>query len=255
MPDLTRRYRRLTLSNVYLSFAGYKLPRDPTHRAIAELAPGDRLQVQPISDRWELCNYTGDVVDTLARKFEAPPDMRYIGTRVLAVTTRSRDRADPEFQQRLKRDTWGSTNPRTRLRAPQIGRAVAKRAPRRCPADEGIQAAFGHSHLLIQSVGHLGRKRRHQVPSQGCRHTGERVDAGGVCRHAPDLKGTTLVVHVLEAASQAFHRPDGYRAGRLLVEVSGRLTSHDSECALEAGRQRYSSSTRKIASSGFSSAD
>jgi len=37
-----------------------------------------------------------------------------------------------------------------------------------------------------------------------------------------DLKGTTEVVHVLEPASQAFHRLDGYRAGGLLVELSGR---------------------------------
>ena len=52
-PELARRHHRLTLSDVYLSFAGYKPPRDPTHRAIAELAPGDQLQVRPKSDRWE----------------------------------------------------------------------------------------------------------------------------------------------------------------------------------------------------------
>ena len=51
-PELARRYHRLTLSGVYLSFAGYKPPRDPTHRAITELAPGDQLKVQPKSDRY-----------------------------------------------------------------------------------------------------------------------------------------------------------------------------------------------------------
>ena len=54
--DLARRYRRLTLKDVYLSFAGYKPPTDRVHRAIAELAPGDQLQVLPKSDRWEMRN-------------------------------------------------------------------------------------------------------------------------------------------------------------------------------------------------------
>ena len=105
-PDLARRYRRLTLRDVYLSFAGYKPPRDPTHRAIAELAPGDRLQVQPKSDWWEMRNYEGVVVGTLSRKFKAPSDMRCIGATVLAVATWSRERSDPLYQQRLKNDTW-----------------------------------------------------------------------------------------------------------------------------------------------------
>ena len=105
-PELARRHHRLTLSDVYLSFAGYKPPDHPTHRAIAELAPGDKLQVRRESNRWKLCNYEGDVVGTLASKFKPPPDMRCIEATVLAVATRSRDRSDPEYQQRLKKDTW-----------------------------------------------------------------------------------------------------------------------------------------------------
>ncbi len=105
-PELARRHHRLTLSDVYLSFAGYKPPDHPTHRAIAELAPGDQLQVRPKSDRWELRNYAGVVVGTLARKFEPPPDMRCVKATVLAVATWSRDRSDPQYHQHLKNDTW-----------------------------------------------------------------------------------------------------------------------------------------------------
>ena len=105
-PELARRHHRLTLSDVYLSFAGYKPPDHPTHRAIAELAPGDQLQVRPKSDRWEMRNYAGVVVGTLARKFEPPPDMRCIGATVLAIATWSRERSDPQYQQHLKNDTW-----------------------------------------------------------------------------------------------------------------------------------------------------
>jgi len=105
-PDLARRYRRLALRDVYLSFAGYKPPGHPTHRAIAELAPGDRLRVRRQSDRWELRNDGGVVVGTLASKFTAPTDMRCIGATVLALAVWSRDRSDPQYQQRLKNDTW-----------------------------------------------------------------------------------------------------------------------------------------------------
>ena len=105
-PELARRHHRLTLSDVYLSFAGYKSPGDQTHRALAELAPGDQLQMRRKSDRWELRNYEGVIVGTLARKFEPPPDMRCIEATVLAVATWSRDRSDPQYHQHLKKDTW-----------------------------------------------------------------------------------------------------------------------------------------------------
>ena len=105
-PELSRRHHRLTLSDVYLSFAGNKPPGDATHRAIADLAPSDQLQVRPKSDWWELLNYAGVVVGTLARKFEPPPDMRCAEATVLAVASWSRERSDPQYRQRLKNDTW-----------------------------------------------------------------------------------------------------------------------------------------------------
>ena len=42
-PVVFRRYRRLSLRNVFLSFAGYRDPTHPVHQAIAALKPGDRL--------------------------------------------------------------------------------------------------------------------------------------------------------------------------------------------------------------------
>ena len=105
-PELARRYRPLTLSDVYLSFAGHKPPNDPTHRAIAALSPGDRLQVQPQSNWWEIRDNAGIVVGTLSRKFEPPNGMRCIDATVLAIATWSRERADPQYRQRLKNDAW-----------------------------------------------------------------------------------------------------------------------------------------------------
>ena len=105
-PDLARRYRRLTLRDVYLGFAGRKPPGHPIHRAIANLAPGDQLRVRRQSDRWDLRNYEDVVVGTLASKFKAPADMRCVEATVLAVATWSRDRSDPQYRQHLKNDTW-----------------------------------------------------------------------------------------------------------------------------------------------------
>ena len=43
MPELSRRYRRLSLRDVFLSFAGYRRPDDPVYAAIAALSPGNPL--------------------------------------------------------------------------------------------------------------------------------------------------------------------------------------------------------------------
>ena len=105
-PELARRYRSLTLRDVYLSFAGHKSPRDRVHRAIAALSPGDRLQVLPQSDRWELLDGAGTVVGTLARGFEPPAHTRCVDATVTAVVSRSRNHSDPQYQKHLRCDQW-----------------------------------------------------------------------------------------------------------------------------------------------------
>ena len=120
-PDLARRYRRLTLRDVNLGFAGRKPSGHPTHRAIAQLAPGDHLHVRRRSDRWELRNYEGVVVGTLASKFKAPTDTRCIEATVLAVAIWSRDRSDPQYRQHLKNDTWQVVIPELVFEPPNSG--------------------------------------------------------------------------------------------------------------------------------------
>ena len=71
-PELARRYRRLSLRDVFLSFAGSKRPDDPVHRAIGELSAGDPLQVRVGSNRWELLDRNGTVVGRLQAGFEGP---------------------------------------------------------------------------------------------------------------------------------------------------------------------------------------
>ena len=105
-PELSRRYRRLSLRDVFLSFAGYRPAGHPVHRAIAELSPGDLVRVRVEVNRWELLDRSGTVVGRLAGGFEAPAGMRCRFARVLAIATWDRDSSDPQYQGRLQCDTW-----------------------------------------------------------------------------------------------------------------------------------------------------
>ena len=105
-PELTRRYRRLSLRDVFLSFAGYQRPGHPVHRAIAALSPGDLLQVRVGSNRWELLDRNGMVVGRLAGDFEAPAGMRCTFATVSAIATWNRERSEPQYRDRLQCDTW-----------------------------------------------------------------------------------------------------------------------------------------------------
>ena len=105
-PELSRRYRQLSLRDVYLSFAGRKPPSDRVHRAIAALSPGDRLRVRQQSDWWELVDRRRVVVGTLARGFEPPTDMRCIDATVTALVSWSHKHSDPQYHKQLQCDDW-----------------------------------------------------------------------------------------------------------------------------------------------------
>ena len=105
-PELARLYRRLSLRDVFLSFAGYRPPSDPARRAIASLSPGDHLQVRAGQNRWELLDRKGTVVGQLASGFEAPAGFRCKFATVLAIVTWSREKSEPEYQDGLLCDEW-----------------------------------------------------------------------------------------------------------------------------------------------------
>ena len=105
-PELHRQYRRLSLRDVFLSFAGYRGPGHTVHRAIAALSPGDLLTARPGSNRWELLDSNGTVVGQLAGGFKPPAGMRCAFATVLAIAAWDRESSEPQYQDRLRCDTW-----------------------------------------------------------------------------------------------------------------------------------------------------
>ena len=105
--ELSRQYRRPTLSQVNLGFAGRRHAGHPVHSAIAALSTGDRLDTK-IDEygRWELLDRSGMVVGRLAEAFEPPPDMQCKTTTVYAVVAWSREASEPGFREHAKCDTW-----------------------------------------------------------------------------------------------------------------------------------------------------
>ena len=105
--ELLYRHVRATLEDVDLGFAGRRGERDPIHRAIAALKPGDRLQTR-ITDRgrWLLLDGGGTVVGRLAKGFKPPAGMRCRASTVLAVVGWSHKDTDPKFHDAIKCDAW-----------------------------------------------------------------------------------------------------------------------------------------------------
>ena len=106
-PELSRQYRRPSLREVNLGFAGRYHANHPLHRAIAALSSGDRLATRIAkTGSWELLDRSGMVVGRLAQAFEPPPGMRCRSARVFAVVAWSREASEPQYRERAKCDVW-----------------------------------------------------------------------------------------------------------------------------------------------------
>jgi ATP-dependent DNA helicase RecQ len=105
-PELSRRYRQLTLKDVHLGFAGRHPETHPIHRAISALEAGDPLWLKRKNDAWELNDAGGNLVGRLARAFDPPPGMACIQARVAAIIVRRRDETEADYLSRVCRDVW-----------------------------------------------------------------------------------------------------------------------------------------------------
>ena len=104
--ELARQYRRLSLRDVFLSFAGYRPERHPMHEAITKLSAGDPTRVQRGATRWELLDRNGTVVGQLATGFEIPSGMTCTSATILAIATWDRESSEPQYRDGLRCDSW-----------------------------------------------------------------------------------------------------------------------------------------------------
>ena len=106
-PELARQYRRPSLGEIGLGFAGRHRVGDPVHRAIAALSPGDPLEARMNEQgRWELMNQSGTVVGRLANNFRPPHGTRCSSATVLAIVVWGLEASAPQYKDSAKCDTW-----------------------------------------------------------------------------------------------------------------------------------------------------
>ena len=117
-PELARRYRRLSLRDVFLSFAGYRPKGHPVHNAIANLSPGDPLRARQGANRWELLDRNGTLVGQLAGSFDVPAGMSCTFGTVLAIATWDRESSEPQYRDGLRCDSWEVVVPELVLEPP-----------------------------------------------------------------------------------------------------------------------------------------
>ena len=106
-PELLYRHMRPSLKEVDLGFAGRRSERDPIHRAIAALAPGDPLETRVTDSRpWLLLDGKGRAVGRLAKSFEPSAEMRCRAASVRAVVGWSRESTPPQYHDSIGCDAW-----------------------------------------------------------------------------------------------------------------------------------------------------
>ena len=66
--ELSRRYCRLSLRMIDLSYAGRQAPEDPIHSVITALSPGDSIHLRANNGRWDLHDDLGRTVGRLAKQ-------------------------------------------------------------------------------------------------------------------------------------------------------------------------------------------
>ena len=99
-------YHRLSLRDVQLSFAGYRPPGHPVHRAIAGLSPGDSLWVMTDRTPWALATVDGIEVGRLAQGFGVPAESGEVSATTLAIACWDRTKSEGGYRDRLKSERW-----------------------------------------------------------------------------------------------------------------------------------------------------
>lgn len=104
--ELGRLYKRVSLKELDLGFAGRYAPDKAVHQAISALRPGDLIRLLEHQGKWELRDESGNVVGRMSKHFALPEDMAFSYGSVAALITRKREDVEEEYQDRVRSDSW-----------------------------------------------------------------------------------------------------------------------------------------------------
>lgn len=104
--ELRRCYKRSTLKDVDLGFAGRYSPENQVHHSIASLVAGDQVQLRESGGYAELTDMHGNIVGRMSKAFTLPRGMQFLSGRILAIVVRKREDSEAQYQDRCRCDKW-----------------------------------------------------------------------------------------------------------------------------------------------------
>lgn len=104
---LARQYRRPSLREINLGYAGRFRTNHAVHRAISKLSHGYPLTTRITKHgTWELLDQDKTVVGRLARTFEPPSGTKICSATVFAIVSWNLEASDPQFREGMVCDAW-----------------------------------------------------------------------------------------------------------------------------------------------------
>jgi ATP-dependent DNA helicase RecQ len=99
-------YQSLTLSDIYLDYAGRLSPGHPTLTALEGVVAGDAVRLSRKSDHWFVESTEGVVLGRLAKSYSPPKGADYVNSSVAAVLLRTREECSEDWRPLLRQDEW-----------------------------------------------------------------------------------------------------------------------------------------------------
>ncbi len=106
LPSIDKCYRRLSLREVDLGFAGRYFPNHPCHRAIAALGTGDTIYLRHQNNKLELTDRRGQVVGRLSQSYRPPAGMVIERVSVYAIIGRCRSDTPAQYESQIRTANW-----------------------------------------------------------------------------------------------------------------------------------------------------
>ncbi len=110
------RFETCTMEDVWMDYAGRRVPESTVHQAISALSFGDELSLEQSDGRWELRDHTGCAVGRMAQNWSDSADGKVISASVHGIFTRwASDVKNETYAERVETDSWEVVVPQLRI--------------------------------------------------------------------------------------------------------------------------------------------